>query len=92
MASPPSCPRPEPSFIKEKRKAHGAAGAIAGVGTVQTEIINKVDQTDLSIDGFEMWLADAASDALGMEAQGPAGYMLHMADLENAALAGGEFG
>jgi hypothetical protein len=105
MASPPRCPRPEPRFIKEKRKANRynqpappgartssralnggtgtAAGALAGVGTVKTEIIKKVDQTGLSIAGFEMWLADAASNALGIEEQGPAGPIMHIADLKN---------
>jgi len=105
MSSPPSCPRPESAFIKEKRKANSykqpaplaendasrarsggtlnLAGAMAGVGTVETETIKKLDQTTLSIAGFKMWLSDTTTDALGMELHERAGSILHMADFEN---------
>jgi hypothetical protein len=60
-----------------------SADASARAGNVQIETIKKVDQTSLSVAGFEMWLADTTTDVLGTSIQGPAGSILHVADLQN---------
>jgi hypothetical protein len=100
--SPPSCPRPDSTFIKEKRKANhynqpappaekarardggtlNPADAEHG-GTVHLETIKKVDQTSLSIAGFETWLSDTTTEALGLKAQSPAASVLHIAEIQN---------